>query len=515
MRHESEIMKNWKSNIEIPVVSICSITYNHAPYIRKAIEGFLMQKTDFPFEIIIDDDCSIDNTAEIIQEYSDNYPHIIKANLRKKNVGAKINGLENHRKAKGKYIAFCEGDDYWTDTNKLQYQIDKMKEHPECQISFHPAIVLDEETKNEIIQAEHFTKNTVVPIEEVIVGNGEYCPTASIIVAREIIANLPGFFQNTPVGDYFLQVYAAAEGGALYLNKTMCIYRIHSTGWTSQVQKDVTKYKVFTLAMVKSLLEFDTFFNHQYHVEFLSIIDEIVLGMLYQSHIEPTDKTALYRQCIALLSSEDRSIINNKMIQKLISMNHNLKNESIVWLEEQLENYKKSLADKEKGTNLLEEQLENHKKALSEKDEGTTWLEDQLENHKKALSEKDEGTTWLEDQLENHKKALSEKDEGTTWLEEQLENHKKALSEKEEKIREQGRSIVMRDDELNKYQNMLEMIDEKVFIMEQEYENKVLDLATKEQTIALLNQRLAYKETFKGLTRGMAKKIILKIKRFF
>jgi len=477
---EVDIIKNWKTNMDMPIVSICTISYNHATFIKKAIESFLVQETNFPFEIIIDDDFSTDNTAEIIQKYADKYPHIIKANLSQKNVGAKTNFLENLQKAKGTYIALCEGDDYWTDVNKLQYQIDKMKEHPECQMSFHPAIVLDEETKNEILQAEHFTENTVVPIEEVIVGNGEYCPTASIIVARKIIENLPDFFQDAPVGDYFLQVYAAAEGGALYLNQTMSVYRIHNTGWTSQVQKDVTKYKVFTLTMIKSLLEFDTFFNHQYHIEFLSIINEIVLGMLYQLHIEPTDKTVLYKQCIALLSSEDTSMINYKIIQKLILINHNLKNESIGW---------------------LEEQLMNHKKALSEKEDGTTWFENQLENYKKNLSEKEKDITWLEEQLENHKKALSE--------------NEKNIDMYHEKIREQESDIMMQDEELNKYQDILEIIDEKVFIMEQEYENKVLDLATKEQTITLLHQRLAYKETFKGLSRGLAKKIILKIKRLF
>ncbi len=123
-----------------PLVSICCITYNHESYIRDAIEGFLMQKTTFPFEIIIHDDASTDDTAKIIQEYANQYPELFVTILQKENQwskGIRPSPTYVWPRARGKYIALCEGDDYWTDPYKLQKQVDFMKENPDCSLCFH------------------------------------------------------------------------------------------------------------------------------------------------------------------------------------------------------------------------------------------------------------------------------------------------------------------------------------------------------------------------------------------
>ena len=122
------------------LVSICCITYNHEPYIRDAIEGFLMQKTDFPFEVLIHDDASTDGTADIIREYETKYPDIIKPIYQTENQyskGIKISATYNYPRAKGKYIALCEGDDYWIDPYKLQKQVDFLEAHEECVLTCH------------------------------------------------------------------------------------------------------------------------------------------------------------------------------------------------------------------------------------------------------------------------------------------------------------------------------------------------------------------------------------------
>ena len=123
------------------VVSICCITYNHAQFIRKCLDGFLMQKTDFPVEILIHDDCSTDGTTEIIREYEAKYPDLIfplyeEENQYQKGKAAEID-FYNYRRARGKYIAYCEGDDYWTDPLKLQKQVDFMETNPEYSVCFH------------------------------------------------------------------------------------------------------------------------------------------------------------------------------------------------------------------------------------------------------------------------------------------------------------------------------------------------------------------------------------------
>ena len=117
-----------------PLVSISCITYNHAPYIRECLEGFLMQKTNFPFEILIHDDASTDGTADIIREYQAKHPDLIKPILREKNLysqGVRMMNRFNYERARGKYIALCEGDDFWTDPNKLQVQFDFMETNPD------------------------------------------------------------------------------------------------------------------------------------------------------------------------------------------------------------------------------------------------------------------------------------------------------------------------------------------------------------------------------------------------
>lgn len=115
-----------------PLVSVTMITYNHAPFIARAIEGVLQQKTNFPFELIIGEDCSTDGSREIVFEYQKKHPDIIRVITSDKNVGAIKNGTRTMKAGRGKYIAFCEGDDYWQSPHKLQKQVDYLEDHPEC-----------------------------------------------------------------------------------------------------------------------------------------------------------------------------------------------------------------------------------------------------------------------------------------------------------------------------------------------------------------------------------------------
>src|SRR5690554_3017735 len=134
-----------------PLVSICCITYNHEDFIRDAIEGFLMQKTSFPIEIIIHDDASTDNTANIIEEYANKYPDLFVTILQSENQWSKGGGSIYARfvypRARGKYIALCEGDDYWTDPLKLQKQVDFLEANPEYILCFTNTRTVDENNK--------------------------------------------------------------------------------------------------------------------------------------------------------------------------------------------------------------------------------------------------------------------------------------------------------------------------------------------------------------------------------
>jgi glycosyltransferase involved in cell wall biosynthesis len=130
LRSEEVIRSSWTRKLDFPLVSIFCTSYNHGHYIASAIESFLNQITDFPIEILIHDDASTDLTPEIIRDYERRYPTIINPIYQKINQhsrGIKINAEINYSRSKGKYVAICEGDDYWTDPYKLQLQVDHME----------------------------------------------------------------------------------------------------------------------------------------------------------------------------------------------------------------------------------------------------------------------------------------------------------------------------------------------------------------------------------------------------
>ena len=175
------------------------------------------------------------------------YPNIISARLRNENVGMMINGIENKQRAKGEYIALCEGDDYWTDPKKLQIQINEMKKYPNCNLSFHPVSELIDGVKGNIL-SNYSEKHNIFTVPEVILGGGPFIPTPSIIIKKVAVDNIPDrFLVNAPVGDYFIQIFGSIKGGALFINKCMAIYRsnvIHLNTKITKKNKVINTHKL-------------------------------------------------------------------------------------------------------------------------------------------------------------------------------------------------------------------------------------------------------------------------------
>lgn len=215
-----------------PMVSICCITYNHEPYIRECLEGFMMQKTSFPFEVLIHDDASTDKSAEIIREYEQKYPDIIKPIYQTENQYSKGVGISityQFSRAKGKYIAMCEGDDYWTDPFKLQKQVDFLEENLDYVICFHSAYIVDD--NNNIIS--EFNEDLVPDTTDIkdLITKEWYISTASILYRKSSISDFPEWFNKTKNGDYTIQLILTAKGEKIkFLQDFMSCYRIHQTG---------------------------------------------------------------------------------------------------------------------------------------------------------------------------------------------------------------------------------------------------------------------------------------------
>lgn len=269
--------RNWKSQ-KNPLVSIICITYNHEPYIADAIESFLNQKTDFPFEIIIHDDASTDKTPEIVRNYLQKYPHIIKPIFQKENQSSQFKKnallpiiLTAVSHTQGKYIAYCDGDDYWIDKNKLQIQVAEMQKFPNCNVSFHP--VFRERIggkKKEKIIAQHALHNTIFKTERLVLGAARFCPTTSFIFKRNVFESIPKWLFDAPCTDYFLQILASLKGGAIYINRVMGVYRACSLGsWSEKMSKDKILVHNYFNGMLKSLEDIDAHTNYKYSHEFL------------------------------------------------------------------------------------------------------------------------------------------------------------------------------------------------------------------------------------------------------
>lgn len=221
------------------MVSIICNTYNHEKYIEEAILGFVSQETSFEYEILIHDDASTDQTADIIREYEKKYPKLIKPIYQTENQYSKkvrITANIQVPRAKGKYIALCEGDDYWTDKSKLQRQYDLLEKNPEINICAHAAY-------NEIggkIDGKLFPQKEdgFFLVENVILNDGDFVATASLMIRRSVFENTYQFYDFS-ASDYAIQMMGAINRGMLYIGRPMSIYRLQTPGsWSARTHNN-------------------------------------------------------------------------------------------------------------------------------------------------------------------------------------------------------------------------------------------------------------------------------------
>lgn len=222
------------------MVSVICNAYNHEKYIAEAIESFLMQEAPFSFEILINDDASTDGTAGIIRQYAERYPEIIKPLLHTENQESK--GKDSSLdfqipRAKGKYIAFCEGDDYWTDPEKLKRQFELMESHPELDICAHAVNRVAAETKELLEVISPSREACIFSPEEVIMGGGGFVGTNSLFYRSSIDKSIPRFRREFPY-DYSIQIHGSLRGGMLYTPDVMSSYRSMAQGsWSARQKK--------------------------------------------------------------------------------------------------------------------------------------------------------------------------------------------------------------------------------------------------------------------------------------
>ena len=230
------------------VVSVCVITYNHNQYIAHCLDSVLTQECNFPFEVVVRDDCSTDATKTIIQAYARRYPNLIRVLDGSENVGANRNLLKVFAHARGSYIALCEGDDYWTDRTKLQVQIDLMRQDSAITFCSHACRLHGRDGLGQVAFVKGHGPSVSSSCADVLSVSGQFAPTASYVFAKSVVPSLPEWFGDAPVGDFFLEMYAIVAGTGLHINKAMSAYRVNSEQSWSAITNERHAARLFSFS---------------------------------------------------------------------------------------------------------------------------------------------------------------------------------------------------------------------------------------------------------------------------
>ena len=255
-------------------VSICCITYNHEDYIELALQGFLSQKTNFNFEILIHDDASSDKTADIIRKYENRFPEKVHCIYQTKNQHTQGKSVSKNlfSIAKGKYIALCEGDDFWITETKLQIQFDFMEENLEYSLCAHSGYNGYEDGRLKKYLFRPFSENRTVSTEEII--EKWLFPTASLFYRKNarIPYDIP-FATGAPCGDYPLAIFLSLKGKVKYFDRPMCVYRNFAKGSLSTLNRRGIGYQLsFNSRIITMLENLDNYTKHQFHQVIMSRI---------------------------------------------------------------------------------------------------------------------------------------------------------------------------------------------------------------------------------------------------
>ena len=313
---QDDIIKNWGLDKSFTLVSICCITYNHEKFIEECLDGFLIQETNFPFEILIHDDASTDKTQNIIRKYVEQYPDIIKPVYQKENQFSQgIKPLQTYLlpNAKSKYIALCEGDDYWTDPLKLQKQVNFMENNDDYTVCFHFVKVIYENKEMGDSLYPTLSDFTSFSVENLLKTN--FIQTNSVLYRNQFNYTIP---KDILPGDWYLHLYHAQFGKIGFIDEIMSVYRRHSGGlwWDSYNNID----SLFMKHGIKHLMFFFEIFklfqnNALYKDIILNKIIEIIERYKFALAINSQTNTSLLQKLVNIINNDDLKELLIKIIK--------------------------------------------------------------------------------------------------------------------------------------------------------------------------------------------------------
>lgn len=295
-----------------PVISIICLSYNHDKYIRRCLDSILEQTVSVPIEIVVHDDASNDNSQAIIREYYARYPDKIVPVIETENKYSKgydVIALAGER-IQGKYVAYCECDDWWADKNKLEVQYRYMEEHPECSLCVHAVAEYNDEINRYVGSIGPANTARDYSVKEIIEGDGGMFGTNSMF-HRANDFNMPSYYYGWGVGDYPRTIFLATRGYVHFDPAIMSVWRRFSSGSWSEKMRNVDYSVTIRRRIIEGLIELDNNTNGKYHdsisdrvsvfrLEILASTRDVELFQaLRRSDLALPSKTRLVLECIA------------------------------------------------------------------------------------------------------------------------------------------------------------------------------------------------------------------------
>ena len=291
-RNEQDVMATW-GNQRHPLLSIVCLTYNHAAFIKETLEGFIRQETNFPFEVVVHDDASTDSTAAVIREYAARYPHLIKPIYQRENQYSKGVPFSTRlfAQAGGKYIAYCEGDDYWTDPRKLQIQVDFLEAHRDYVMTYHDAFMFNSQG---IVRSPHLTGKYRKDASALQLQQARPISTLTVCF-RNVLMELPPELHSVEVLDICWWSLLGAHGKGKFIEEIKpAAYRVHEGGIfsmrSSKQRIQMTTHAYYSLALYYQRIGDQSLYEHfmiQVFAQVLASISPLskvqALGQVFQN----------------------------------------------------------------------------------------------------------------------------------------------------------------------------------------------------------------------------------------
>lgn len=305
-----------------PLVSVYMLAYRHERFLADAIEGVMAQQCDFPLELVIGEDCSRDRTLQIAKRYQDKRPDLIRIITSATNVGAKANARRCQAALRGKYVAFCEGDDYWTSPHKLVKQIAILESNPDVTLVCHAARQVDSVTGRHGKLVRPARASRMLSTDEIVRGDGGFVSTCSIVARKTLLEDKPGWWQHAPVGDYPLMLRAAQLGRVAYLDEVMAAYRINVPGsWTTLYrEKDNLEVRYQHAAAIQAMLEG---FNLETNQAFSGSVRYVTRRYFYEA-VARSAGTRQERRCAESSCSSNLNIYDRCLLKLAILLDRRL-----------------------------------------------------------------------------------------------------------------------------------------------------------------------------------------------